>query len=80
MVKVTIQYRYQGEINEQENTEGVLFPTGQVFSVADGEFDIYTAIYTDIPGVVIVDLDKEDNGYINLISNPNAIVDLLVAN
>lgn len=80
MVEVTILYKYQGEIDERDNTKGVLFPTGQVMSVTDGEFDIYTAIDTEKAGVVMVDLDKEDNGYINLVEKPNMLLDLLLAN
>ena len=54
-----------------------MFPNGKVFSFVDGEFEVYNAVITDEPGVMLVDLD-DDNCSENLIENPSLLMDMFV--
>ncbi|MEU2530056.1 hypothetical protein ABZ737_33730 [Streptomyces sp. NPDC013087] len=78
MIKVTLDFKYQGTIFATDRVEGILFPNGKVFSFVDGEFEVYNAELTDEPGVMLVDLDN-DNSSEKLNENPAMLMDMFMS-
>ncbi|AND39596.1 hypothetical protein [Cytobacillus oceanisediminis] len=75
MKKITVQYLFEGVINQRDNESGVLF--GDKVLVTEEGFGLYQAVKTDNPDVVIVDLDV--NATDHLAENPTLLIDLIVS-
>ena len=78
MIKVSLDFKYEGTIFPSDRQEAILFPNGKVFSFVDGEFEVYNAEMTDEPGVMLVDLDNADSSE-NLLENPSLLMDMFAA-
>lgn len=78
MIKVNVDFKYEGTIYPSDRQEAILFPNGKVFSFVDGEFEVYNAVMTDEPGVMLVDLDNAESSE-NLIENPSLLMDMFAA-
>lgn len=61
---VTVEYLYDGIINEWESERGVLIDGDMVFVCGiDGVLGVYNAIQTDRPDVFLVDLDGDGQDF-----------------
>jgi hypothetical protein len=73
---VTVQYLYNGVINENENESGVLIGN-KVLVAGNGEMGLYNAQATAKPGVYMVDLDNDGCDFLH--SHPTLILDMIIA-
>lgn len=77
MKKVIVTYLFDGIIRESENETGILFPNGKVF-VEKNELGLYNATPTAKEGIVLVNLDADDNNFLKD-EDPSNIIDLILA-
>jgi hypothetical protein len=61
---VTVEFLFEGIINENENGRGVTFGN-QVLVVDEQGYGLYNAKPTDRPYVYVVDLDSDGQDFIN---------------
>lgn len=79
MIKVTVQYVYEGIHNEDENEIGVYFPAEGRVLVADnnGMVSIHNCKPTGKPNVVQIDLDNDGDDFSE--DNPEYVVSLIMS-
>ncbi|MEH7237304.1 hypothetical protein [Bacillus sp. JJ1562] len=63
-MKVTVKFRFEGIVNENENMNGLLLDRKVLVADNDG-VALYNAIKTDVPSVYLVDLDRDGKDYLN---------------
>jgi hypothetical protein len=79
MIKVTVQYVYEGIHSEDENEIGVYFPAEGRVLVADknGMVSIHNCKLTSQPDVVQIDLDNDRVDFSE--DNPEYVVTLIMS-
>ncbi|MED4687401.1 hypothetical protein [Peribacillus frigoritolerans] len=61
--RITVTYLFEGKIYPTENTPGLLLSGDKVF-VTDERLAVYKATPTSDPNVYLVNLDVNDNDYL----------------
>jgi hypothetical protein len=79
MKRVTVEYKFQNEIEEDYTNIGILFPNGKVL-IADenGLVEIYNAHKHPTKHSQYVYVDKDDDGEDFTSDKPEFIVDLIL--